>query len=198
MITAVGTTSVILNTQQFTQINYALQVIASAAQHQAFWNTQLFAALVGAAIGLFPFIYLLYLDRPRINVKVDHVWIAGGLGIVQSGISATISNAGRRSIIVEKVYLKFKDGSSLIFIDDKSFANGVGGLPKELRENTSHATAILAGTIARDLLKKQQYPIEVGFSDALGNLYRRKTSSKFWGRVFPAQETEDSVNETNS
>jgi hypothetical protein len=186
-----GTTTVFLSNPQLNQINTSLQTIAAAAQHQTFFGTQLFAALVGGLIGLVPFAYLIWQDRPKIKVKADRVWIPRPVDDgVCAGLSATIYNSGRRSIMVEHLYLRFKDGSSLVFLSEKSFV-GASGLPKTLEPSTSHTVAILAGTIAGDFLKKESFPVAVCFSDALGNVYQDKTPIKFWEDMIQAENEQE-------
>lgn len=180
----VATSTVLLGAQQFNQVNAALQSIVSATQNQSFWNTQIFAAIVGGLIGLIPFGYLMYLDRPRIKVKSDQVWIPRGvLNEVRIGFSASIYNSGRRAITVDRMYLRFRDGSALAFLGEASFA-GASGLPKLLTENSSHTVAIFANKIAKDILKKESFPIAICYSDALGKEYCVPTTSEFWQKLF--------------
>jgi hypothetical protein len=67
-----------------------------------------------------------------------------------------------------------------------NFIGGNSGLPKLLGEGNSHWVGVLGGQIAEPFLKKQCYPIEACYEDALGKVYKCKTSKKFWDGVFAA------------
>ncbi|MEI6057558.1 MAG: hypothetical protein WCQ60_01120 [bacterium] len=185
----IATSTVLMLSPQLDTLNTSLQGINAALDHQPFWNTSLFGAILGGAFGLLPFLYLLYKDRPIIKVRVHSVFVPPPTGInqnqVRGGFSVTIANSGRRPITVKNVYLKFKDGDRLIFPDD-CFIGGVSGLPRVIGEGNSHWVGILAGKIAQPFLKKQCYPVTAGFEDALGKAYKCRTSKKFWEGVFAA------------
>ena len=57
------TATILELSSQLTAINISLQKIAISFQNQSFHNTQLFAAIIGAIIGLSPSIYLLWKDN---------------------------------------------------------------------------------------------------------------------------------------
>jgi hypothetical protein len=179
-----STTTVLINASQF-------QTLISALHSESFWNTQLFAAVVGAFLGLMPSLYLLYQDRPRIKVKIDQIFVpytTPGISHVDTGFSVSIYNTGRRAINLKNIYLGFKDGESLVFINESNFVGGRSGLPKSLGENDSHTVAILASVVAQTLREKQMYPVKACYADAVGNVYPVKTSKAFWDKVFRLAE----------
>ncbi len=130
-------------------------------------------------------------DRARIRVKISHALIPHPIvNGVRSGFSVTIYNHGRRVVIIDKVYLKFTDGESLVFLSDSNFVGGTSGLPRSLGEGESHTVVIMAGEIAQPLLQKQSYPTSANFCDALGREYKAKTKQKFWEKMFSSASTD--------
>ncbi|MGD0328450.1 MAG: hypothetical protein ABSB00_01910 [Minisyncoccia bacterium] len=186
-----ATSTILLSSPQFNAINASLHSIAFSLQNQSFLNTQLFAAVVGAALGLMPSLYLLYKDRPRIKVKVGHILVPiPSISHIDNGFSVAISNSGRRPITVERIFLPFKDGESLVFTSESSFVGGSSGLPKVLGEGNSHNVAVLAGEVAEAFLRKQSYPVAACYGDALGNVYKCKTTQEFWDTMFRVQASD--------
>lgn len=175
-----------MNAEQV-MVNQAVDISNSlkdiAAQNHHFYDTPLFAALVGATFGVLPFLYQMWKDRPIIQVKIDTVFVASSI-MVEKGISITIYNHGRRPVVLKNVFLKFDDDSALLFIANSNFVGLSSGLPMSLNEGNSHSVTILAGTIAMDFLKKQTYPTHACYSDALGNEYKCKTTKDFWDDLF--------------
>lgn len=144
-------------------------------------------ATVGAGVTL----WNVWRDRARIRVKINHTLIPRPItNGIRSGFSISIYNHGRRAVVVDKVYLKFADGESLVFLSNSSFVGGESGLPKILGEGESHSVVILAGEIAEPLLKKQVYPISANFCDALGKEYKAKTKQEFWEMMFKSASTD--------
>lgn len=188
-----ATSTILLSIDQFSAINLSLHNIVQALQNQSFFNGQLFAAVVGAFLGLLPSLYVLYKDRPRIKIKTRQILTTTPAGGLRSGFSISIYNHGRRPIILKNVYLKFKDEESLVFMDNSNFVGGNSGLPKTLTEGDSHMVAVLAGEIAFPLIKKQQkvgkeiYPEWACYENAVGKVYKCKTSEKFWKTMFAAE-----------
>ena len=175
---------------QLISINTSLQKIASMSQGQPFWSTQLFAAIVGALFGLIPFIYLIWKDRPIIKVKVSQslVPINHLGGKVRNGLTIKVSNTGRRQVTISDVFLKFKNGETMIFPNDALFVDG-RRLPKTLTESTSHTVIILTGDLAQGILKKQEYPVEACYRSVTDKVYKCKISKKFWDNIFKINES---------
>ena len=184
-----ATSTIIMISPQLDTLNDSMQSLKAVLDHQPFWNTSLFGALIGAALGLLPFLYLLYKDRPIIRIRIHTIFVPPPAGInqnqVRGGFSLTISNSGRRPITVKNMFLRFKDGDRLVF-PESCFIGGNSGLPRVIGEGNSHWVGILGGDLAEPFLKKQCYPIRAGFEDALGKAYKCKTSAKFWDAVFTA------------
>lgn len=123
-------------------------------------------------------------DRARIRTKVAHVFIPSIVNRMQTGFSITASNFGRRGVLLDRVYLRFADGSSLVFFDGSSFVSGTSGLPRNLGEGESHTVAIYAESVADAIRQQKVSPTHAIFCDALGREYKAKTSQRFWNRVF--------------
>ncbi len=175
-------------TAELTAINSSLQNIAYTLQHQSFWNSPLFAAIVGAVagalLGLLPFLWLLYKDRPIIKVKAQIDWFVSAANThPRKVLSIKIYNSGRRAANITSIYLRFASGESLVFLTDAAFIGGYP-LPFKLEENSSRSVSIVAGSIAQTVLEKQVYPVAACYSDALGNVYQHKLASDFWERFF--------------
>jgi hypothetical protein len=177
-----STSTIVIASSQFNAINASLHGVVAALQNQSFWNTQLFAAIIGAALGLLPFLYLVYQDRPRIKVRINTVLVAD-TARPRTGFSINVANFGRRAITLERVFLRFADGESLVFMSNTNFVGGSSGLPKTLREGTSHSVVILTGTVAEPILKKA-HPVAACYADALGEVYTAKTNKEFWETLF--------------
>lgn len=174
-----ATRTVMLSDNQFSILNDSLKEVVIAIQSQPFWETQLFAVLVGAVIGLLPTVYLLYNDRPKIKVSVNHILAPQG-DLISNGFSINISNSGRRPVNISRVFLRFKDGSSLVWLDDSDLVYGTNKLPLSLGEGEAHSVTILAYSVAQALDTKKEYPIAACYADALGNEYVCKTKTTFW------------------
>ncbi len=174
-----ATRTVALSDSQFSAPNDSLKEVVNALHSQPFWETQLFAVFVGAIIGLLPTVYLLYNDRPKIKVGVNHILAPQG-DLISNGFSITISNSGRRPVNITRVFLRFKDGSSLVWLDDSDLVYGTNQLPISLGEGKVHSVTILAYSVAQALDTKQEYPIAACYADALGNEYVCKTKPIFW------------------
>jgi hypothetical protein len=174
---------------QLNGINASLQKITILLQNQPFWDTQLFAVVLGALLGLLPFIYLVWKDRPIIKVEVSQALIPfDGLGgRLSNGLTIKISNSGRRQITLQGVFLVFKSGETLIFPKDNLFVGG-SRLPVTLTENTSHEVIILSGDLAKPVHKKQEYPIAACYRSATGRVYKCKMKTKFWDNIFKVSE----------
>jgi len=182
---------------EFNAINISLQEISTILKNQPFWNTQLFGIIIGAMVGLIPFFYLLYKDRPIIKVRAEHVHVSPFLGsLIHDGLSITISNFGRRPINIENVFLKFADGESLLFMSNKNFIGGNSGLPKNLTEGSSHTVVISAGEIARPFMQKKNfkgdkdYPVYACCTNSLGRVYKCKISRKSWYALFQPDDSD--------
>jgi hypothetical protein len=145
-------------------------------------------ATIGAAVTL----WNVWRDRAKIRVKISYALIPHSLmSRMRSGFSIVIYNFGRRKVVIDKVYLKFSDGESLIFLSDFNFVGGTSGLPRNLEEGESHTVIILAGKISQSLLQKKAYPVAAIFCDALGREYKVKTKQKFWETVFDSASKDD-------
>ena len=177
-------------------INVSLQNITVALRIQPFWNTQWFAAIIGAAIGLTPSFYLLYKDRPIIKLKKWHSFVSLG-NRIQNGFSVEIGNSGRRPITVASFYLKFRDGKSMVFVDPTLFVGG-SGLPKVLNEGNSHSVTLLADALESDIHKKDYYPVAACYEDALGQVYKCRLSRKFWDTLFKVNASDPASPTRNS
>ncbi len=183
-----GIMRILIDSRQFNQLNGTLQSIAASAQHQPFWNTQIFAAIIGAALGLIPALYLFWKDRPIIKTKISASFVALSFDRMRTGFSVSIYNHGRRAINLNRIYLKFKDGETLVFLNESNFVGG-SGMPRALGENASHSVTILAQEVTDGILRKNnEYPICACYSDALGKEYRAKTSKEFWVDLFKSAE----------
>jgi hypothetical protein len=167
---------------QLNLINSSLDKIYTALQYQSFFNSQLFGAIVGALLGLLPFLYLLYKDRPIIALKYEFIYTNTG-SFLQKGISVTITNSGRRPTTIKSFFFELPSKESLVFLNNGIFLMG-GDMPKKLEEASSFTVGILAGDLALDFLKKQQYPKYACFRDALGKVYKCKVSNEFWEHLF--------------
>jgi hypothetical protein len=164
-------------------INTSLQNIALALRVQPFWNTQWFAAVVGAAIGLTPSFYLLYKDRPIIKVGAGPALFRTSGNQVEKALWVKISNTGRRSITVSSTFLKFKNGETMVFFDDGLFIGG-SGLPKVINEASSHTVNVSIPGIEADIRKRKDYPVAACYRDALGKEYEAKLSRELWEKLF--------------
>ncbi len=179
-----GQLVVIASSSQIQAMVQALQEVATAVRSQPFWNTQWFAATVGALVGLTPSLYLLHKDRAIIRVTFGHILMSVGANQrIRSGLWMKIANSGRRPITVEDVFLQFASGETLIFLDDSLFVGG-RGLPKTLQEGNAHSVNLLAGSLAPEVLEKGHYPVAVCFRDALGRVYKREVGTEFWETFF--------------
>lgn len=188
-----STSTITLSGTQIQQIILTLQGIADALKSQPFWNTQWFAAIVGAAIGMIPSFYLLYKDRPIIKVRSGHALAAmPPAGQIRNGFWASIANSGRRPITVNDFSLLFKDGSRLLFPSESLFVGG-SRLPKILDEGNSHMVTIQAGVIADEVHKKGDYPVAACFKDAVGRPYKCDITREFWDNLFKVAAGEDSL-----
>jgi hypothetical protein len=167
---------------QLSLINSSLEKINISLQSESFFSSQLFGAIVGGLLGLLPFLYLLYKDRPIIKLKHEFIYTTVN-SFAQKGISVTISNHGRRPITIKNFFFELKTKESLVFLDHSIFLFG-GDMPKKLEESSSFSIGILAGDIARDILEKQQYPKYACFRDAVGKVYRCEIPQKFWENLF--------------
>ena len=184
----ISTSTILQYSYQLNEINASLQGIVSVLRNQPFYNTQLFAVIVTGCLSLIPWLYLLYKDRPIIKVTVSNVFVPTSLGNnLLNGLSITARNYGRRPITLSNVYLRFKDGESLVFMSNSNFVGGTSGLPKILEGGNSHMVAIIAGELGESFLKKQCYPIYACYGDALGHVYKAKTSEKFWNIMFKVE-----------
>lgn len=164
----------------------ALQNIAAELHYQPFWNTQWFAAVVGAAIGLVPSFYLLFKDRPSIKVEIGYSLFKQTK--IRSGIWVKISNSGRRPITITSIFLEFDDGETLVFLDNSLFVGG-SDLPKIIDEGGAHTVTIRAGEIAFEINKKGKYPALACYRSATGRVYKCKMSKKFWDTFFKVSES---------
>jgi len=174
---------IILINNQLIGINQSLNGILYFAQHNSFWNSQLFGTLIGASIGLIPFLYLIYKDRPIIKVEAQYS-IFGMTGqLVNDGISIKIFNKGRRDILLESFFFEFSDREKLVFTSDSSFIGG-SGLPRKLEGGSSHTVYILSGELSSPFFKKQDYPIYACYNSALNKKYKCSIKRKFWDCLF--------------
>lgn len=148
-------------------------------------NTVAWYGAIVATAGIIVSIWNSYKDRARIKVKISSILIPySSSNYVDKGFSVTISNFGIRPIIIDKFYLGFTNGKSLVFLKGFCFIGGDSGLPKTLNESESHIIAISAGEIARDILEQNSYPIAAIFCDSLGREYKAKTKQEFWENIF--------------
>lgn len=171
-------------------INTALQGIAVALRVQPFWNTQLFAAVVGAVLGFTPSLYLFYKDRPRIKVKMGpSIFLVSGKA--RTCIWISISNSGRRPVKVSSAFLKFKDNTTLVFIQESAFVGG-SGLPIVLDQNNpSHTVNILVKDIQPEIQKRNSYPVAGCYRDAIDKVYQHKMSKKSWENIFKVAASDE-------
>jgi hypothetical protein len=177
-----ATKTVAFSDVQFSTLNNSLQDIVTSLGNQSFFETQLFAVFVGALVGLLPTVYLLYMDRPRIRVGVNHILAPRG-DLVSNGFSINISNSGRRPVNITRVFLRFKDGSSLVWFEDSDLVYGTNQLPMSLGEGQAHSVTVLAYSLAQALDTKKEYPVAACYADAVGNEYICKTKPAFWETV---------------
>jgi len=144
----------------------------------------LFAAIIGAFLGLIPSFYFLIKDRPIIKVAISYAYIPSISNLIQKGFNIRISNSRRRQITIDGVFLEFKNKETLIFPTPNLFVGGSSGLPKTLFKNSSHSVTILTGDVAFAILRKRDYPVAAYYRDVIGKVYRCKIPNNFWENVF--------------
>lgn len=148
----------------------------------ALWGAILSTATTFLAVILF------FKDRSIVKVRASHSLYfptaPHSSGKSLPCLSVEISNSGRRSITVQSFYLQFNDQSALHVYDSSLFLMGGKDLPIKLDEGASYSVMILLGTIASDIRTKGEYPKYACYKDALGRVYRHKTSKRFWDGLF--------------
>ncbi len=180
-----STSTVVMNNTQFSEVTSALTQIASALNKTpAFWETQVFAVFVGGFLGLLPFLYLLYKERPIIKLELSRIFVPDVYGDLKDGFAVTISNHGQKSIVLSRFYLRFPDGESLVFIGGNGLVGGTDGLPLKLEGGNSHSIMVLATSTAEFCKTKGQFPVAAYIASALGKTFKIRTSNDFWEGLF--------------
>ncbi len=176
------TTTIIFSSPQLSQLNVSLQDIVDVLKHQSFFNTPLFAAIIGLVGGLLPFFYLLYKERPIIKISVNPGYLIDTSGSLPTVMTVKIKNFGGRPTNICDFFMQFDNGDSVIFPTDNGFVYGKG-LPKIIDEKNSHSVVIYVNYLMVELNRYEKYPKFVCFSDALGKNYSHKISNKFWNNL---------------
>lgn len=169
---------------QLLAINTNLISLKMMAGQRSFYDSSVFAAIIGATSAAIIYLITWWVERPRIRVdaRVGSMIVKKGVAIPT--LAVEVVNEGNRHVTLKRFFLKFKDQSAFDFVGPYGLVEDASKLPVKLEGKSSHSIDVIAGHFARTIHEKNEYPTAICFVDALGKVHEKKTPAKFWKNLF--------------